>query len=42
VFVLRVAAFVGISGSAQANADGGVLHVGPYCIGHDEKGRMYF
>ena len=33
-----VAAFVMITGSAQANADDEVLHVGPYCISHDENG----
>ena len=37
--LLAVAAFVTISGSAQANADDEVLHVGPYCISHDEKGK---
>ena len=40
--LLAVAAFVTISGSAQANADDEILHVGPYCISHDEKGQVYF
>jgi hypothetical protein len=37
--LLAVAAFVMITGSAQANADDEVLHVGPHCISHDEKGK---